>query len=54
MNTRLAAAMGCYAVIAGLAFFTLTGDLRLLVLIVVAGFTVRTWIAYLATRNGRD
>ena len=53
MNKRLAAALACYAVIASLAFFTLTGDLRLLVLIVVGGFIVKTWIAHLAARNGR-
>jgi hypothetical protein len=53
MKTRLIAALACYAAIAIMAFFTLTGDLRLVVLIVVAGFTVKTWIAHRAARNGR-
>lgn len=40
-------AMLCYVVLALLAWFTLDGKIRLVVLIVLAGLTVKTYLAKL-------
>jgi hypothetical protein len=48
MNKRLIAAMATYAVIAGLAAFTLDGVLRAAVWILMAGLAAKTWIAHKA------
>jgi hypothetical protein len=48
MKARLIAAMLAYAVFAALAAFTLDGVLRIAVWIAMAGFAMKTWIAYKA------
>jgi hypothetical protein len=48
MTTRFLWALGVYAVLALLAAFTLDGNLRLAVWILLAGLTVKTCIAYKA------
>jgi hypothetical protein len=48
MTTRLLWALGIYAVLALMAAFTLDGNLRLAVWILLAGLTVKTVIAYKA------
>ena len=48
MRTRLLWAMGCYAVLALLAAFTLDGVMRSAVWILVGGLAVKTVIAYKA------
>ena len=48
MTTRFVWALGVYAVLALLAAFTLDGNLRLAVWILLAGLTVKTCIAYKA------
>jgi hypothetical protein len=48
MRQRFLAALGAYAILALLAGFTLDGILRTAVLILLAGLTVKTWIAYKA------
>ncbi len=48
MNTRLIGAMSAYAVLAGLAAFTLDGAFRYAVWILMAGLAVKTWIAHKA------
>ena len=48
MTTRLYCAMGAYAVLALLAFFTLDGLLRYGVWILLGGLAAKTLIAYKA------
>lgn len=48
MTTRFFWALGVYAVLALMATFTLDGNLRLAVWILLAGLTVKTVIAYKA------
>ena len=48
MPFRLIFAMAAYAAFATLAWFTLDGVLRVAVWIVMAGFALKTWIAYKA------
>ena len=48
MTTRFLWALGVYAVLALMAAFTLDGNLRLAVWILLAGLTVKTVIAYKA------
>ena len=48
MTTRFLWALGVYAVLALMAAFTLDGNLRLAVWILLAGLTVKTCIAYKA------
>jgi hypothetical protein len=48
MNRRLIAAMSCYACLALMATFTLSGKLRYFVWIVLSYFALRTYIAYKA------
>jgi hypothetical protein len=48
MTTRFLWALGVYALLALMAAFTLDGNLRLAVWILLAGLTVKTVIAYKA------
>ena len=48
MTTRFIWAMSVYAALALMATFTLDGNLRLAVYILLAGLTVKTLIAYKA------
>jgi len=48
MTTRFIWAMSVYAVLALMATFTLDGNLRLAVYILLAGLAVKTLIAYKA------
>ena len=48
LTNRLYCALGVYAVIALLATFTLDGNMRLAIWILLAGLTVKTVIAYFA------
>ena len=45
MRAKLSLAMGCYAGLAGLALFTLTGLVRTAVLIFLAGLAIKTLVA---------
>jgi hypothetical protein len=42
MNLRFVAAMSCYALLAILAGFTLSGDIRLVTWVVLGGIAIRT------------
>lgn len=46
MQSRFLRAMGAYAVLALLAAFTLDGDFRIAVWILLAGLAVKTYIAH--------
>jgi hypothetical protein len=46
--SRFIAAMGAFATLATLSFFTLDGVLRSAVLILLGGLALKTWIAYKA------
>lgn len=48
MTTRFYCALGAYAVLALLAAFTLDGNLRAAIWILLGGLTVKTFIAYKA------
>ena len=48
MHKRLSFALGCYAVLALLAAFTLDGLFRIAVWIFLGGLTLKTLIAYKA------
>jgi hypothetical protein len=48
MNTRFAAALGAYSVLALLAGLTLDGLMRSAVLVFLAGLALKTWIAHKA------
>jgi len=52
MNRRFAAAMTCYAILAILAGFTLSGDIRIVTWIVLGGIAIRTWLVVLKRREG--
>jgi hypothetical protein len=45
-SQRLYAALGAYAALAGAAWFTLDGKLRLIVLVVLAGYAFKSWIGF--------
>jgi len=51
MDLRFVAAMSCYAVLAILAGFTLTGDIRLVTWIVLGGIAIRTWLVVLKRKQ---
>lgn len=51
MNVRFVAAMSAYAVLAILAGFTLTGDIRLGTWIILGYFAIRTWLVVLKRRE---
>lgn len=44
MNKRFYAAMGCYATLAVGAYFQLSGEVRVLLWVVLAGLAAKTWI----------
>ncbi|MBX5494923.1 MAG: hypothetical protein IRZ15_06275 [Bryobacteraceae bacterium] len=46
MRTKLAVALALYGVLALLASFTLTGGLRLAILVLLAGLAVKTWVGF--------
>jgi uncharacterized membrane protein len=46
MANRFTLALGAYLVLAVLAMATLTGGIRLAVLILLAGLAAKTWIAH--------
>jgi len=48
MSVRLLLALVCYALFGLLAFFTLEGNLRLAVWILMGALAVKTWIAHKA------
>ena len=50
MNRRLLIPMGAYAVLAVLAGFTLTGDIRLLTWFILGAIALKTWVAELRKR----
>ena len=50
MDLRFIAAMSAYAILATLAGFTLTGNIRTVTWIVLGGIALRTWIAVLKNR----
>jgi hypothetical protein len=52
MNLKFAVAMGCYAVLAILAGFTLDGKMRIGTWIVLGYFAVRTYLVVLKRRMG--
>lgn len=45
MQNRLLLAFGAYVVLAALAAVTLTGGIRVAILILLAGLATKTWIA---------
>lgn len=45
-TNRLVIAMLLYGVLAASAFFTLSGELRIFVLILFAGLAAKTWISF--------
>jgi hypothetical protein len=51
MNVRFVAAMSAYAVLAILAGFTLTGEIRLGTWIILGYFAFRTWLVVLKRRE---
>ena len=50
MDRRFIAAMSTYAVLAILAGFTLSGDIRLVTLIFLGGIALKTWLVVLRRR----
>ena len=46
MRQRFYRAMGAYAALGALAYFTLDGTLRLVILVFLAGMAVKTLAAY--------
>jgi hypothetical protein len=50
MNRRFRFAMAVYAVLAILAGFTLTGDIRLLTWFILGAIAVKTWLVELRKR----
>ena len=50
MNVRFVAAMSAYAVLAILAGFTLTGNIRLGTWAILGYFAFRTWLVVLKSR----
>jgi len=51
MNVRFVAAMSAYAVLAILAGFTLTGDIRVGTWVILGYFAFRTWLVVLKRRE---
>jgi hypothetical protein len=51
MNLRFIAAMSAYALLAILAGFTLSGDIRIVTWIVLGGIAIRTWLVVLKRRQ---
>jgi hypothetical protein len=51
MDRRFIAAMSTYAVLALLAGFTLSGDVRLATLIFLGGIALKTWLVVLKRRE---
>lgn len=51
MNVRFVAAMSAYAVLAILAGFTLTGNIRLGTWVILGYFAFRTWLVVLKSRE---
>jgi len=51
MNRKLAIALGSYAVLAMLAFFTLDGKIRVATWIFLGGFAIKTWLVVLKERQ---
>jgi hypothetical protein len=49
---RLLLAMAAYVVLAGLAFISLKGEFRLVVLIIFGGLAAKTWIGHLKESGG--
>jgi hypothetical protein len=47
LNHRFYAALGCYAVLALLATFTLSGPFRIAVWVFLGGLAVKTWLVTL-------
>ena len=52
MNVKFIVAMSCYAALAILAGFTLSGNLRLATWIILGYFAIRTWLVVLKNRLG--
>lgn len=50
VNLRFIAALSCYAILAILAGFTLSGDIRLVTWVVLGGIALRTVLAVLKSR----
>jgi hypothetical protein len=50
MNRRFLSAMAVYAVLAILAGFTLTGDMRLLTWFILGAIAFKTWLVELRKR----
>ena len=50
MDRKFIGAMSYYAVLAILAGFTLTGNIRLITWIVLGGIAIRTWLVVLKDR----
>jgi hypothetical protein len=50
MNRRFVVAMSAYAALAAAAFFRLDGKPRIVVLLVLGLFAVRTWLVVLKLR----
>ena len=51
MDLRFIAAMSAYAILAVLAGFTLSGDIRIVTWIVLGGIALRTWLVVLKRRE---
>ncbi|HUQ93935.1 MAG TPA: hypothetical protein VM120_19810 [Bryobacteraceae bacterium] len=51
-KSRLAVALVTYAILGALAFTTLEGKLRLVTLLVLVAFAVKTWIASVQQKSG--
>ncbi len=51
MDLRFVAAMSGYAILAILAGFTLSGDVRIVTWIVLGGIAIRTWLVVLKRRQ---
>lgn len=45
-SQRLYAALGAYVALAAAAWFTLDGNLRLIVLVVLAAYAFKSWIGF--------
>jgi hypothetical protein len=51
INLRLVAAMSAYAILAILAGFTLSGNIRLGTWVIIGYFAFRTWLVVLKSRE---
>jgi hypothetical protein len=51
VNRKLAIALGTYAVLAILAFFTLDGKIRMATWIFLGAFAIKTWLVVLKERQ---